>query len=404
MTVRSKRVLTALVTALIVLIIADVLISVYAIEDGIFTRARKPLPPFGAITHPGRQGEFIEMLRKPPAERDSIGRFDSLLGWTYQESAEAKDGRYRTNSLGARGTREYPAAPAAGMTRVLCFGDSFVWCEEVADDHAWPFLLEQVDSKIEAINFGVGGYGTDQAFLRYQSLGRELGADVVVIGLLLENIGRNVNRYRPFWSLTTWLARAKPRFILEDDGLRLIPQPFESEQELLASVLDGSVVPKLSQHEFWSGPNVWTGELSSLARLAMGYLAYSRRQERVLWLETSREPYRVSLAILEAFHRMAMEDGASLAPVVIFPSRDDLVGLTERNDRYWAQLVADLEARDIPVLDLTGPLAETYVETHAEGNPRALFAGWHLSKRGNTVVAETLHNFIERELPALSPR
>jgi len=388
-----RRLLTLLVSATAAIVFVDVLISALFIQDGMF--AGKPLPPFGAITHVERQAEFLASLERPREERNSIGGFDRDLGWTYFPNARNTDGSAHTNSLASRGKREYTARPGKGITRVLAFGDSFVWCEEVSDRKSWGQIYERRKKKIELINFGVGGYGTDQAFLRYQKVGRKLGADVVVIGLLLENIGRNVNRYRPMWSLTSALTRSKPRFQLRGDELVLVPQPFETEAELLSAVRDDSVLDRLAEDEYWRGPDVLTGRASSLMRLMMGWVAYRERQPRKLWVDHEGEPYRVSVAILESFHRMAMADGAELAPVLIFPTFEDLEALAESGDRYWSGLVEELESLGIPVVDLSEPLLVMFRQYAAKGRPRALFTGYHLSETGNGIVASALDKFIK---------
>ena len=393
MTFLSRRALLLLVSTGACLLLADVAISLFLIEDGMYDG--KPLPPFGAITHVPRQEHFLASIEKPADERSTIGGFHRDLGWTYFPNATNLSGDAHTNSLASRGQREYSALPDEGITRILAFGDSFVWCEEVSDEKTWGHIFEARLKKAEVINFGVGGYGTGQAFLRYKQVGRELGADVVVIGLLLENIGRNVNRYRPRWSLTSSLTRSKPRFRLRGEELELVAQPYETEAELLSAVRDGSVLEDLSEHEYWLGPDVITGRVSSLMRLAMGWVAYRDRQPRKLWVDSTSEPYRVSLAILSEFHRLAMSDGAKLAPVLIFPTYEDLQELLEHDDRYWKDMVAELESLGIPVLDLSTPLLARHRQLSAAGRPRALFAGYHLSAEGNSIVAHALENFIQ---------
>ena len=56
--------------------------------------------------------------------------------------------------------------------------------------------------KFEVLNLGVGGYGTDQAFLKYKLTQKNLDADMVLIGYMTENCNRNVNTYRPFYVKT----------------------------------------------------------------------------------------------------------------------------------------------------------------------------------------------------------
>jgi hypothetical protein len=78
-------------------------------------------------------------------------------------------------------------------------------------------------------NFGVGGYGTDQALLRFMHNPSD-PSSVAVLGIFADNIQRNVNRVRYFLVGGDPLL-IKPRFVLDDDGtLRLVaftqPQVF----------------------------------------------------------------------------------------------------------------------------------------------------------------------------------
>ena len=48
----------------------------------------------------------------------------------------------------------------------------------------------------------------------------------------MENVNRVVNRYRPFYSPRSGVALSKPRFVLEGDGLRLLPNPVSGPGQL----------------------------------------------------------------------------------------------------------------------------------------------------------------------------
>lgn len=371
------------------LVLFDVALSLFVIQGDVFRR--KPLPPYGVITDP-RQYEWLEEVNKPVEERKNVGTFDRDLGWCVLPNKQSRNGHYTTTNLATRGQGEIPLAPDPARTRVVCFGDSFTWGEEVPDADSYPALLESLHAEYEVLNFGVGAYGTDQAFLRYRRDGVDKEGEVVVIGILLENIGRNVNYLRNRWSLTSSLIRIKPRFRLRGDGeLELIPQPFATEADLLAAIEDGSVLTMAREHEYWGDPWVPTGKLSSMMRLFGAWQAFRARQTRRLWVDREGEPRLTTLAILEAFHAEALEDGARLAPVLVFPSEKELRGLRDEGDHYWAEsLVGALEERGIPVIDLGPPLLEAY---RREG--RRLFSGYHLSRSGNTVVADTLAEWIQ---------
>ena len=233
---RRKKLLLGLAAVLGSLVVADVVLSLTELRDGIFLD--RPLPPFGAVTHP----------KQLEQNGSGIGEFDPDLGWTWRPSTASADGLARINALGARGPHEYEATVEPGKCRILFFGDSFTFCDEVPDDAAFEWILEKLDPRFEAINFGVSGYGTDQAFLRYRKVGKGLGAEVVVIGFLLENIGRNVNRYRPLWYPSSGFSNTKPRFVLDGSGaLELLPQPYATREELRESILDGSVIDETAR-------------------------------------------------------------------------------------------------------------------------------------------------------------
>jgi hypothetical protein len=73
-------------------------------------------------------------------------------------------------------------------------------------------------------NYGVPGYGTDQAYLRFHDNTRD-EAEIVLLGVLSENIQRNVNQLRNFL-IPSSQCQTKPRFLLDKQGhLRLVPLP-----------------------------------------------------------------------------------------------------------------------------------------------------------------------------------
>jgi lysophospholipase L1-like esterase len=389
-TLRAKKPLRIALALLLAGVLADASTSLFLIRDGLFFG--RPLPPFGPITHPRQR----ETLAKMAAENHGTWVFDREFGWSWRPASASEDGLYAINALGARGPREYGRAPESGKRRVLTFGDSFTFCDEVRAEASFQVQLEELEPGLEVLNFGVSGYGTDQAWLRYQRLGRDLGAEVVCLGLMLENIGRNVNRYRPLWATFTGVCVTKPRFVLGADGeLELVPQPYATRQELHAAIADGSVLARVAEHEYWLGrPVVPTGKLSGLARLACGFLAYRERTPARLWLAPEEEPFRVTLALLEAFHRQALADGIRLAPVLLFPAKEDLRDYARSSHPYWSALFVELARRGIPHVDLIAPLFARARELGEDPGPDAIYQGGHLSRAGNAIVARELQSWL----------
>ena len=359
----------------------------------------RPLPPFGR----GESAAFDAWLARQEEElaagEDSaaggLGQFDPVLGWTNRPGSASPDGALHFNALGLRGTREYAPETPAGVLRVVACGESFTLGDEVADGETWTARLEELLPGLEVLNLGVGGYGTDQALLRLRAMAGALGrVDAVLVGLMLENIGRNVNRYRPLWYPLS-MPGAKPRFVLAGEELELVAQPFATRAEFVAAVRSGEVLAPLADHEYWSEtyvPDALTW--SAAARLLAAKRAYADRDLRGLWSDEAGEPYRTTLALLEGFHDAAEELGTKHVLVLLFPTREDLATYAARGERYWGGLLADLERRGITALDLAEPLAIAARADHAP----PLYRYSHLSPEGNTIVAREIQAWLEARL------
>ena len=354
------------------------------------------LPPFGTPEHPNQRRWLA--ARTAGEARPSPGVFDAELGWSWRPLGVGMDGMEHVNAMGARGQREYPSMPPPGGLRILTFGDSFTFGDEIPDDATYQSILEGRRSDWEVMNFGVSGYGTDQALLRFRRETPGRGARVVVLGLLFENIGRNVNRYRPLWNPASGFSATKPRFILDSGELRLVPQPYASIEELASGVADGSVIERVREHEYWIDcPPVPTGGASSFVRALCAVLAQHERNVPRLWADTQGEPFQVTLALLETFQREALEGGAEAAVVLLFPAfediEDELAGKA-----YWGTLTSELERRGIEYLDPAPALARRCRELGTEDPRDVLYIGYHLSRSGNAIVATELERWIEERL------
>ena len=111
----------------------------------------------------------------------------------------------------------FPGEPCASV-----FGDSFTFSQEVSDAEAWPALLSGLlGCRVE--NYGVGGYGSDQAFLRFRQTPAR--GRVVMLNHLSENVLRNVNQFRNLIAPShEW--QLKPRFL---PGGEFVPLPSSAD-------------------------------------------------------------------------------------------------------------------------------------------------------------------------------
>src|SRR5215831_3181684 len=90
--------------------------------------------------------------------------FDPDAGWRCRPNLDLRfvapglyDVRVRCNSRGLR-DREHATERRAGVRRILCVGDSYVWGQGVENEQTVASLLERRLEGVETINLGVAGY------------------------------------------------------------------------------------------------------------------------------------------------------------------------------------------------------------------------------------------------------
>jgi hypothetical protein len=122
-------------------------------------------------------------------------RFDSELGWVsapnfFQANYYAPGAYLKTNSRGFRSDRETPEHVAAGKLRVICSGDSKTFGDGVGNDRTWCEQLEDLDSRIEAVNMAEIGYGVDQMYLKYKRYAAGLDHGLHLFALVTDDFHR----------------------------------------------------------------------------------------------------------------------------------------------------------------------------------------------------------------------
>jgi hypothetical protein len=98
--------------------------------------------------------------------------YDAELGWIAKPGVALPDFwrkgvGVRTNRQRFRATDDVQPAVAPGKLRVICSGDSFTFGDGVDNPETWCQQLASRDPRIEPVNLGQGGYGADQAYLRF---------------------------------------------------------------------------------------------------------------------------------------------------------------------------------------------------------------------------------------------
>lgn len=124
----------------------------------------------------GRPDEFLNI-------QNTIYQHDPLLGWKPRPLLSATFTGCTTiqvvnNTAGFRDDEPRAVRPEKS---ILFLGDSFMWGFDVEASERLTEVLERGDSELEAFNYGVNGFGTDQEYLLLKSVLPKLKPDTVVV-------------------------------------------------------------------------------------------------------------------------------------------------------------------------------------------------------------------------------
>ncbi len=294
-----------------------------------------------------------------PTYEEYLRRRDPILGWPFPDEVGSK-------TIDATGARPSPAFPdtTPETSQISLYGDSFTQSRN-SDEDAWGNVLAVLSGRRVA-NYGMGGYGTDQAYLRFKNNGRDRSR-IVVLSHVAEDILRNLTRNRDLIIYEMWYAY-KPRFVLGPDGLlQLIPLPTLSEPEHLR--LEGVESPQLQldYESFYPGgpagatalrfPFTWSilrnlGDFRMRAKLARRpyYAEFYEPTHPLRSLQITREICRAFAADAKARGQRPL--------VMLFPNREDLQRYRRSREWCYGPLVAELEAAGIELLEFGTVLAE----------------------------------------------
>lgn len=331
--------------------------------------------------------------------------YDDLLGWSPKPNSRSEDGFFSYNSYGIRSApTEYSISPSPNVLRIALFGDSYTHGDEVPFENTWGYYLEnklrEAGIKAEVINFGVPGYGMDQAYLRWQKLGYKFSPDIVIFGLQMENTLRNTNIIRPLINNGTGYPFSKPRFILDEGKLRLLNNPAIPPQEIPQIMRDIEAWDLVRYEEFYTpedfDDHIWfKSKLFALMEATLRERQYRWTQyfNKETW-DLSKEPAQLTLNIIQNF-KQSVEDQGGKFIIVRLPIRQDISTLLDGEDFQYKELLAEIDKDN----DVIYPEYERlkYVFDLNLSSIDKLFtreAGGHYSAFTNELVADVIAEFI----------
>ena len=375
-----------LITILLLLVLAEVgsfAIGKYVIPDS----------PISFILHdPGFE-----------PEQNKVDRYfeqrDSILGWPAKED-------YGTERYDTAGTRPLPSFPQSADACVSAYGDSYTYSTHVGPADAWSNLVAK-RMGCRVANYGVSGYGTDQAHLRFvNNPGDE--ADFTILGVATVDIIRLVNQDRSLLWRSDQGILLKPRYAQGNDNtLILIEVPQIGPAELGQYVESPS---RFLSHEWFlpdtpDGPTVLEFPFSiTMARSVLNPRVVDKLLGNPSWIRYY-DPDHPSgalpllIRITEEFVQLAVERG--MRPLVlIIPTSQDLIYAREESVDPSIAYVQALQEKSIEHLQILphmlsyigeDDVCDVFTEKTWLG-----FCWGHYNAEGEEVIASLVYDKLQR--------
>lgn len=327
------------------------------------------------------------------ASHSGVFLFDSQLGWTVAPNRKGTGEAHEKNFSSAEGARagteglRFGDRPAD--TTIALLGNSYVFGMDVDYEDTWGFHLERrLGTDVQVLNFGVPGYGVDQAYLRYLQDVRERRPDIAILGLISHDLIRTTMVYYAVGFPGAAVPGAKPRFSMKNGQLTLLNAPLP----LPEAVYSAHAIQHLPFIDYDRAyrPTEWQQhwyEFSYLLRFAVswcspcgGVLASPADNEETVPLNG---------AILHDFVREATAVGT--IPIVVFlPSFTDAGGRLSGKPFLGARILREAQVDFVDLTHCIEPVDERERFT----------SGWHYTPEANSIVADCLHDIVVSRLQA----
>jgi hypothetical protein len=346
----------------------------------------------------------VSPASEDPGQRPDMKMFHPALGWDYPPGVEYTDAAGIGYRHGPKGERRM--CTSFGSDLIATYGDSFTYCSDVEDCQTWQtYLAEMVGANV--LNFGVAGYGTDQACLKYELNAARVSTPVVMLGILPDNINRIVNVFRTFYAPEDRLALTKPRFVRTSNGFELLPNPITRPEDV-ARLEDPVFVAQLGEKDHWYQNDAqrpafgfpylltlfrWRTTLEKYAVFNLGLARPGSTKPFYPGnLFEEEESLAVMAYIVDRFVNTARSRGST--PVIVLMPHKELIEETVKYGMSRIDPLADrLKRSNYLFIDLIRGLADM----RPSADQLATWYREHATAEGNQIIAEIIARYLGQQ-------
>jgi hypothetical protein len=300
-------------------------------------------------------------------------RPDPLLGYIPRDGSAGTDHGYNVHmTFGTDGMRLHhrDRPPARTAPPILVVGDSYAMGAEVEDDESWAAYMEAALGR-RVLGAGVPGYGIDQAVLRAETLVGKYRPDVLLVGLIADDVDRA--RMRILWGLQ------KPYFEIEDGRLVLRNVP----------LAEPDPDPRLDPLRRVLGFSY----LMDVAMRRLGYMAWWRRGQPSHVEPAHDYGEKVACLLMDRLAALRDRHRFKIALVAQYSPQTWEAEHFRRKEVAVVRAVADCaRARGIDTIDTYGAVAAAVRARGIAGS----YSGIHMNPAGNRLTAGLVLDWLKQ--------
>jgi hypothetical protein len=343
--------------------------------------------------------DFVEKGRKRLAHRSGEERLiveDDVLGWTVGTSRVTEDGLYASSAEGLRSAHQGEELRAgSGDCRVALLGDSYTFGVGVSFADTWGAqLANMLPQGCRILNFGVGGYGVGQMYLRYMKDVVSWNPQVVVFAFIDNDILRTLSGYSFLAFPGSDMPIAMPRFRLDGEGKFTVANMPLIKPEAILSVGSITDLPFLADDRFYDARE-WDRKMWAYFHHSMLFRLLTSLhplQKLPRWTTSDNVKLSVNRNIIRSFVDLVSKNNS--IPLVVylpFPYDYPPYSITRKEG------VRILVDNAIDHVNLTSCLESV------PANERFIEDG-HYSAVGHAAVARCLYPVVLKKLNVRSPK
>jgi hypothetical protein len=335
-------------------------------------------------------------------------KYHPVIGWSqvpnksYHYWMDGKEIRVAFNSRGFHDV-EHPLKKPSGTKRIVLVGDSFSEALQVnLDETFFRRLVEKLNqggkSPWEAINLGVGDFGTTQEWVALDQIGLDYSPDVVICQIFpLNDICNNTLELCDLCKSLN--DRYRPYFVLSDGELHLTSaQPFRNflrRYFVSYGVVEHKILKGRSQTQEVYLERLYEQRAQEMGLAPLGPLLYIYVSDQDQ-PEVISKGWKITEKIVEKMARLCRERNIQFIPVVVpFEACVSLNGWKAfASDYPNGGIIQDYPEKRLGRLFDRLSVPGVLLKEPFERNRDAVlpYIGGHFNPEGHRVAAEAIYS------------